>query len=71
MSYKCSSVLLLFSSLLLELAALSSQGICIDGNLTLTELSQTEYEILLDITQVLHLPVIVYMSIFNLHLLRA
>lgn len=48
-SPNCSSVLLLFSSLLMELAALSSKGICIDdGNYASTELCQTGYEILLD-----------------------
>jgi hypothetical protein len=39
----------------MELAALSSQGICIDGNDVLAELSQTGYQILLDINlQVIH-----------------
>ena len=45
----CFSVLLLFSSLLMELAALSSKGVCIDGIHASAELSQTGYEILLDI----------------------
>jgi hypothetical protein len=45
-----SSVLLLFSSLLMELAALSSKGICTDANHGSTELPSIGYAILLDMT---------------------
>ena len=41
--------MLLFSSLLMELAAVSSKGICIDDSQGLVELSPTGYVILTDI----------------------
>jgi hypothetical protein len=45
-----SSVLLLFSSILMELAALSSKGICTDANHDSTELPSIGYVILLDMS---------------------